>query len=844
MTDAGISSCSEIGLSEQSWTRSVNRKVRVCGSLSLIVGGAFTFLVLFCGQPVVAAQPNPVLNHVFPAGGQAGTSVEVTVAGSGLTKITELRCSHAAITCSTEDGKKFRLTIPDSVPNGHYDICALTASGLSSVRSFMVGRLPEQSEAVANDSLDVAESVRVNSVTNGRIETKGDVDHFAFDGKRGQRVIVECLAERIDSQLRAVLQVFDSAGRRLAVNRGFFGIDPLVAFDVPADGLYKVRVSDLIYSGSADHVYRLSISTRPRVVFSVPSVVQARSTARVKLFGWSLGQGAPKQGTGYETATVDVVAPAVEGTTPFTLRRRPAEIGTSGFAYHYPGSELPIRISLSDVPVVVESTGNQSPSDAQPISVPVEVSGQLIGRGELDWFQFEARRGEVFWLEAFGERIGSPVDLDVSVLDASAKVELARFRDQIQNVGGPRFPSAHSDPAGRWVAPADGSYRILMRSVTGGAGDDPRRVYRLSIRREEPAFDLALVPRRDDPTALNVQSGGRVIADVVAFRRRGLRGAIRVSAKNLPPGIDCPDVWLGPGVNRAPLVVSASRNAETFAGRLQLEGRAEGNVRAVAGGTVVRKGVPTGWSRLTDQIALAVSGESPIRMTADAHQPRKHDLYGDLQARHAPGTMVDVLVQVDRADIDHQAPVVLRGVGLPERIQNQKATISAGQSTGYISFYLLRDLAVGRYTIVVQGETTVPTGTVDKAGQRKAESITVFTNPVTVDVQPAAFAVELDQDAPRAIHRGEVLQVKYSARRVNGFISKIHTELFAPDGVRGIRGRGVSFVGQTDSGTIQIIANEDAPLGRQPFLRLFAVGVLEDKAVYQGSCLLPLEIVE
>jgi len=376
MTDSGINSRSPFELSSQLRTRSANVQARVYSLTSLMTVGVF-FLALCSGQLVIAAQSNPVLNHVFPAGGQAGTSVEVTVAGSSLTKITELRCSHAAITSSTENGKQFRLTIPDSVPNGHYDICTLTASGLSSVRSFMVGRLPEQSEAVANDLQDVAETVRVNSVTNGRIETKGDVDHFAFEGKRGRRVIVECLAERIDSQLRAVLQVFDSAGRRLAVNRGFFGIDPLIVFDVPADGSYNVRVSDLIYSGSADHVYRLSISTRPRVVFTVPSVVQAGATNKVKLFGWNLGQGL-SLGTGYETATVDVVAPAVEE-TPFTLRRRSTQIGTSGFAYHYPGGELPIRIGLSDVPVMVDSAGNQSPSGAQSVSVPAEISGQLIG---------------------------------------------------------------------------------------------------------------------------------------------------------------------------------------------------------------------------------------------------------------------------------------------------------------------------------------------------------------------------------------------------------------------------------------------------------------------------------
>jgi len=802
------------------------------------------------GQVGFSAQPNPVLNHVFPAGGQAGHSVEVTIAGSGFAKASGLKCSHPAVTCETADGKQFRLTIPADVANGHYDLWALTESGISSVRSFIVGRLGEQSEATINDSLDTAESVALDSVTNGRIEKAGDVDHFAFVAKRGQRVVVECHAERIDSPLRAVLEVFDATGQRLAVNRGYFGIDPLISFDVPDDGVYRVRVFDLVYSGSADHVYRLSIDTGPRVAFSVPAFAQADTSSRIKLFGWNLGRDSKQTaGSRYETVEVDIAAPPFgppqSESSPAPFRLTPAQIETEGFAYHYPGSQTPIRIGLSDVPVTVGVVGNHSPETAQLISVPAEVSGQLIANGELDWFRIDAKRGEVFWLEVFGERIGSPVDPEVRILNETADHELARFSDQQSNTGGPRFPSAHSDASGRWVAPADGSYLVLVRSVVGDDGDDPRRTYRLSVRREEPDFDVAVVPRRDDPTALNIPRGGRAIVDVVAFRRRGLTGAIRVSAHDLPQGIDCPDVWLGPGVDRAPLVVSVTPSAEPLTGRLQLVGQAASvGTKAVIGSTIVRKGVPTVWSRLTDGIELSVVGESPIRITADAHQKRRHDLFGDLAVRHAPGTMVDVLVQVERAEIDHQAPVTLRGVGLPMLIQNRKATIPAGQSTGYISFYLPPTMPVGRYTVAVQGETTIPAGTIDKNGQRKTETVTLFTNPVTIDVQLAAFVVELDQDAPRKIHRGEVLQVKYSARRVNGFISKMHTELFAPDGVRGIRGRGVSFVGQTDSGTIQIIANEDAPLGRQPFLRLFTVGVLEDKAVYQGSCLMPLEIVE
>ena len=60
----------------------------------------------------------------------------------------------------------------------------------------------------------------------------------------------------------------------------------------------------------------------------------------------------------------------------------------------------------------------------------------------------------------------------------------------------------------------------------------------------------------------------------------------------------------------------------------------------------------------------------------------------------------------------------------------------------------------------------------------------------------------------------------------------------------GLRGRGETFTGQTDKGTLQIVVNDDAPLGRQPSLRLFTVGVVEDEATCFGSSLLPLEILE
>lgn len=852
--------------------------------------GQFRQCVLFLALSVCANQardlvaaPVPVLNTVFPPGGQAGTTVDVSIAGTSLVEVSTLHCSLNGIACQPVKGKPntFTLTIPKNAPVGQYDLYAVTKFGLSSPRVFVIGNRQEIAEANTDKGEDLPQTVPLDVTINGRIQ-KGDVDRFSFTASKGQRVIVECFAERIDSNLRAMLEVFDSSGRRLAVNRGYFGLDPLIVFDPPRDGTYTVHVYDLIYSGSNDHFYRLDIDTGPRVAFTMPSVVEAGKKTAVTLFGWNLsrhkervtprrvkvpsppsggegqGEGVPAdRNSNFETQIVELTAPLPDArqrltssTFPRTqrsgLRMAPSQATSDCFAFHLPGSHAPVAVSLTDVPVQLEAANARSPQSPQEVSIPGEVSGQLIAGDEKDWFAFRAKRGEVLWLEAFGERIGSPVDLDITVLDEVARKELARFRDEVADFGGRRFPTSHSDPAGRFVVPADGKYLVLIRSLTGGLDDDPRRVYRLSLRRQEPQVRLAVVPDSDAPTGINIPLRGRTLLNVLAFRSRGLTGPIRVSARNLPPGVECPDVWLGPEINRAPLIFSAADDAKPMLGSVRLEVHAEGAPSTVAcAGTVVRSSRPRGWSRLTDDSVVSVSGESRVRITANGHETRTHHLFGELQVRHSPGGILDVAVHIDRLDLEHQAPVKLIGVGVPNLIENETAEIPAGQKKGYLSFYLPPTLATGRYTIAVQAQTTVPIGKPDKNGKQKTEMVTIVSNPVTFDVSPPAFTIKVDPYNPKQIRRGEVLQVRYSARRTNGFISKIHTELYSTtEKVDGLRGRGVTFVGQTDSGTIQIIANENARLGKRPSLRLYAVGVLEDEAVYHGSCFLPMEVVE
>lgn len=810
-------------------------------SRELLLLGVLCMAIL--GGRIVFGQVPPVLNTVFPTGGQAGQSVEVTVSGSNLQGLRTLHCNVPGIRCEQLGPTRMRLTIPADAPPGLCDLWAVGENGVSSPRTFAIGNRTEQLETEPNETVSAAMSVPLNVVINGRLDKVGDADHFRFEAKQGQRVIIECSAERIDSRLRAVIELFDSTGKRLAVNRGYFGIDPLIDFRVPADGSYVVKVQDLTSSGSAEHYYRLDIDTGPRVVFSVPSVVERGKASRVALYGWNLPTHAGSPGAEFDRLEVEFPASLAEPAWPLLARTQPAQASLEGasFPFQLPGSHAPVVIGVTDVPVVLDDDGNHSPSSAQEIVVPCEVSGQLVAGDERDWFAIQARRGEVFFLEAFGQRIPSPVDLQVSMLDPTGERELAQFGDEVRNIGG-AFPTSHLDPTGRWVCPADGRYLIAIRNLIGGLQSDARRIYRLSVRREEPEFQLVAVPRRDDLGGLNLRRGGRESLDLFAFRRRGCDGAIHVSAKDLPAGVECPDVWLGPGVDRTTVIASVDQNASALFGELKLEGVAQGAVRrAVRGGTIVRSGTPSGWGRITSQIPFAIAGDSPLRITADGHETLNHHLYGKLPPKHSPGGVLDVAIHIERRDTAHQAPVKLIGVGLPDSIRNQTTVIPAGQQKGYLSFYLPPTLPVGRYSLAVRAETTVPTS------DKKTETITVISNPVTFDVQPAAILVEVDPFAVTQAKRGETIKLSYSAKRLNGFIGKMHTELAAPGRITdiiGLRGRGETFTGQTDKGTLQIVINDDAPLGRQPFLRLFTIGVVEDEPTHFGSSLFPLEIVE
>jgi hypothetical protein len=792
-------------------------------------------LLLAVNTQVQAQAPNPVLDTVFPAGGKAGTTVTVTLSGSALDGLRDIHTTIPKLAVKKLDANRFSLTVPADTPPGVYDLRAVGTHGMSSPRTFVVGNRAEVLEDRSAGATDSSQEVSLDNVVNGRIEAAGNVDRFKFTAKAGQRVVLDCSAERIDSKLRAVLEIHDANGKRLAVSRGHSGIDPLIDFRVPADGIYVVKVFDLSYLGSPAHFYRLDIDTKPRVEFAFPCVLTRGKTTKVKLFGRNLTpREKGKNDLSLDCVEVEMTPPKTTGHEPIPMRFRAAQLPIDGFAYHYPETHAPILMSVTDVPVLA-AADNHSSEKAQEITVPSEVCGQLTEGDERHWYAVRARRGEVLWLETFGSRIGSPVDLAMTVHDSTGNTELKRFTGSLDNLGVSRFPADHPDPVGRWVAPTDGRFLIQVRNLTGGLKSDPRRLYRLSVRREEPDFHLAVLsPRAGQPAGLNLMPGGREMLEVLAIRQRGMSGPIRVTAENLPPGIQCPDIWIGPGQDRGVVVLSASRDCKEFAGGLKLVGHAEvGDTkisRPVKGGTFIHAGQPSPSGRLTQEIPLATTREASLLMTAS---PSKADIDQE--------SVLDVAIDLEQRLKGATGPTHLTVVGLPRSAGKHLATIPAGKTRGWICVAFPASLPPGPYTFAVQAETSVPVA--GSPGAKPAQ-VSVVSNPITVNIRPARIVIEVDPRTPAKIARGKIIQLRFTAERKHGFIGKIHTELVAPGGVIGLRARGVTLVGQSDSGTLQVIATEDAPLGRHVFLRLDAIGTVEDQPVYRASRFVELEITE
>ncbi len=432
---------------------------------------------------------------------------------------------------------------PDAKP-GRREIRVVTKRGISNALPFYVGQVPEVArkpmktmklpvlgkEHLAQRKRPVSEEelrIVVPCTMNGQI-APGEVNRYRFSATKGQRLVISVKArdlipyvpDGVPGWLQAVLRLYDSHGNEVAYNDDFrFNPDPLIYYEVPADGEYVLTINEALFRGRESFVYRITIGELPFVSGIFPLGARVGEPVKIEMDGWNLAN-----------ATISPPKDAVPG--------RHLIAATNG---KYSSNEVPF--ALDTLPECLDTEANDDAAKAQKVSLPVIVNGRIDRPGDWDVFEVDGKAGQTIVAEVNARRLASPLDSFVKITAPDGKI-IALNDDHYDAASG--LNTDHADSYVMVKLPADGKYCVHL-------GDTQRRggkeyAYRIRISEPRPDFELRVVPSR-----IVVRGNSATAVTVFAMRKDGFDGPIALSFRELPPGFESSPISIPAGKESARL---------------------------------------------------------------------------------------------------------------------------------------------------------------------------------------------------------------------------------------------------------------------------------------------------
>ncbi|MFT5527230.1 MAG: hypothetical protein ACI9G1_001962 [Pirellulaceae bacterium] len=475
------------------------------------------------------AQHPPTIGYVFPSGGKAGETTEVTLGGYDWTPDMQVFVLDPRVKLEIIDvpspiivpgppywfGKKARrgpfllpretkarLTIAKDVPPGIVRWQVANANGASATGILVVGEDREVTEVDEQTTPQELDSLPV--IVSGQIKRIEDVDRYRFAVLRTGPVSISLCAREIGSPLNAVLEVYDANRNRIASAADTAGRDTALTFAGEADKKYSVHIYDLDFRGNRAFVYRLRVAAGPRVVAAIPAAGRRGETREVEFVGYGIATGQAK----LESVTRQVAFPKDSDRSSFHYQLQTDFGASESFELH-----------LSDLSEIVNSAGEK----VNLASPPTAITGILEQQFGEHRYGITAVKGDAFELKLLAAAIGSPLDVSLSVYDATGK-QIASNDDVLGS----------TDAALLFKASADGEYQIGCTDVSGNSGNRAA-VYRLLVEPSAPGFSFTA------PELLNIPIGGTAKIALKVIRLAGFKDPISVSLKGLPAGVTVPD---------------------------------------------------------------------------------------------------------------------------------------------------------------------------------------------------------------------------------------------------------------------------------------------------------------
>lgn len=658
-------------------------------------------LVLLCvAGRADAAERQPHIGYVYPAGGRQGTSFELRIGGEDVYGSTSALVSGEGVTARVIDSERplagkadkpkkkpgqaaiaevvtLAITIAKDAELGEREICLATPTGVSNKLFFHVGQLREVLEAEPNNRRPTAFRLPpLPVVVNGQI-LPGDVDQFRFSAERGQHLVIEAdaralipyLADAVPGWFQPLLTLYDAEGKELeCVDHFKFNQDPVLLFDVPEGGDYFLAIRDSLYRGREDFVYRVRIGELPFITSVFPlGGRRGGKPVTVKL----LGKNLPASSTSVEL-------------------NRDADTAAARFLSVVKGGLVSNRVAfaIGDLPEVLANASSEG--KGQKVTPPVVINGCIRSPGERESFRFKGTAGQAISIEVRARRLGSPLDSYVVLLARHGK-KIAENDDVKDAAEG--LLTHEADSRLLCTLPEDGIYTVRIFDTQGKGGED--YAYRLRVSAPIPDFDL-----RVTPAALSLPKGGTVTLTVHAIRRDGFNGEIRLSLdERLTPCLSLDGAVIPEGADVARVTVTASR--DTPAGTLVagLRGTASVDGKTVSHPAVAAEDLMQAFLYrhlvpFSEETLIVTERETPFAVSPRISAGR---------LSLSPGTEVSFQVNATRSP-GYDGPIRLQLVDPPKGITLRKGNIPPGRGTAFVTIRADRDaVAAQRQNLIFRG---------------------------------------------------------------------------------------------------------------------------------------------
>lgn len=493
--------------------------------------------VLLIASEVLASSPQ--LNVIMPRGVTRGTETVLTFVGARLADAEEILFYEPGVRVLELKAEASKVTakvvIAPDCPLGEHTAQIRARSGISEYRTFFVGPLGAVAEKEPNSDFAQPQPIPLNRTVEGVVQNE-DVDYYVIEAKKGQRISIEIEGMRFGQTLfDPYIAILDEKRFELAVadDTPLLRQDAAASMQAPADGRYIIEVRDSAYGGNGNCRYRLHVGTFPRPLAVYPAGGKIGEETEVTFIGDAGGVFSRK---------IKLPAEAIDDYQLFA--EDDGGISPSG---------NPFR--LFEHGNAFEKEPNNSTKEASPAELPLAFNGVIQEPGDVDYFKFTAKKGQVFEVECYGRRIRSALDPVMNLYNAKG--------GGIAGSDDSRGPDSYV----RFTAPADGDYFVRVTDHLKRGG--PEFTYRIEFTPVKPSLSLG-IPRvarySQSRQQIYIPRGNR-FATLISASRVNFGGELILEGNDLPAGVKMIAQPMAANMNLMPVVFEAAADAP-IAGKL------------------------------------------------------------------------------------------------------------------------------------------------------------------------------------------------------------------------------------------------------------------------------------